>query len=159
MRALGDASDVERRLRAALKALTALEAELGEFKAKTVGCNFGAQVKSDLHQGHDCISRARVGIVRLLQRMKPDPVRWLEIAGNRDDGREAIKPLQQYCRDALLNLASVHLRGVEFMPANWEHRPLWGRVYEDLLGPITEVMRTADRSFIVASLQPRKGRS
>lgn len=158
MRALGDVSDVERKLGAALKALSAFEGDLAEFEVKILGCNFATNVKTELHQGYDCITRARLGIVRLLQGMKPDPVQWLEIIENRDHGRQAMKPLRQYGRDASVYLAGVHMRGVEFMPPTWEHRPLWDRIYEDRLGYIDEIMRTADRSFIVAGFQPRKGK-
>ena len=159
MRALGDVSDVERKLGAAIKALTALEAELGEFKAKAVGCNFATDVKSELRQAYGCISRARLGVMRLQQGMKPDPARWLEIAENRNHGRQAMRLLKQNCQDALSYLTGVHILGVKFMSAKWEHRPLWDRIYDGRVNSMNEIMRTADRSFIVASFQPRRGRS
>jgi hypothetical protein len=148
--------DAEIRVGAALNALEALENDLADMEASIREADFTEDVKLELRQGYDYIKLARKSVDRLFERIKPDPVSWLKSSKNRDSGREAMQPVIKFYREALSCLATAHMRAFRSMPHEWEHRRLWDRIYDDRMGSVDDLIRSADRSFIVAGFQPRK---
>lgn len=150
--------DAEIRLGAALNALETLEGDLADFESKISTADYPDGVKEGVRQGYDYITLARVGVERLYGRMKPDPAGWIETAGNRDYGREAIKPVVKYFGQALSCLAGANMKSFDAMPHEWEHRRQWDSIYENRMGSAEAAIGTAKRSFTVAAMLPRRGK-